>query len=137
MDVVSNVMAAWFHTGPETTLTLLDGLFSAPKSYREIFAKIDPSQVIVVTGEEDNVFQPKPAATPSSEPYPRTQLPPEPDDDPPATKEGEVDGAVVRGRAGGCASARTIAAVSGGHLGFVSGLLLTLLARRRRASPSR
>lgn len=81
MDVVSNVMAAWFHTGSETTITLLDGLVSAPKTYRDMFAKIDASQIITVTGEEDNVFVPKPSATPSSDPYPNTALPEEPNDD--------------------------------------------------------
>ena len=105
MDVVSNVMAAWFHTGSETTVTLLDGLVTAPKTYRDIFAKIDPSQVVTVTGEEDNVFIPQPSATPSSEPYPKTVLPEEPNDDPPPSDGSKEADEATFASATGCSSA--------------------------------
>jgi hypothetical protein len=32
--------------------------YSAPKTYDQIFDNIDRSEVVLVTGEEDNVFQP-------------------------------------------------------------------------------
>jgi uncharacterized protein (TIGR03382 family) len=130
MDVVSNVMAAWFHTGAETTVTLLDGLVSAPKPYRDMFASIDASQIVAVTGEEDNVFQPKPGATPSSDPYPKTVLPEEPNDDPPpGTKSGaayEDDGSF---RAGCSTAGRQRDGV--GMFGAALLVASTLLVRRR------
>jgi hypothetical protein len=36
----------------------ISALGGAPKTYAEIFAGIDPRQIVVVTGEEDNEFQP-------------------------------------------------------------------------------
>ena len=78
LDVVSNVMAGTFATGPHTTLTLIDAMIGAKKTYRDIFFDVDAEQVIAVTGEEDNVFQPKAAPqTSDAPPYPPTILPPE------------------------------------------------------------
>lgn len=133
MDVVSNVMAAWFHTGAETTVALLDGL-TAPKTYRDIFANIDPSQVITVTGEEDNSFVPKPtdAKPAATDPYPPTQLPAEPNDDPPPSGEASGGGA-AEARVGGCSTGPSPT----GGLGWVAAALVTLLASRRRASRAR
>jgi MYXO-CTERM domain-containing protein len=129
MDVVSNVMSGWFHTGSETTLTLVDGLVVKPKSYRDIFASIDPAQVIAVTGEEDNAFQPTGAASPSNDPYPPTTLPPEPNDDPTASgAPGDADEETKR--FGGCSSAPATAS----GLGWLAAGLVTLFAARRRAN---
>lgn len=131
MDVVSNVMAAWFHTGPETTLALLDGLVVQPKTYRDIFAKIDPAQVVVVTGEEDNAFVP--SVSPSSaEPYPKT-VPPEPNDDldaPSASDDPTGEEARIRG----CQAAPI---ASADRAWLVAGLAILFAARRRRSSSLR
>lgn len=54
MDTVSNALGSWFHAGDDTALTFLSDLVVAQKTYRQIFTAIDPSQVVVVTGEEDN-----------------------------------------------------------------------------------
>jgi hypothetical protein len=128
MDVVSNVMAAWFHTGAETTLALLDGLV-APKTYGEMFATIDSSQVITVSGEEDNTFVPKPgdAKPASTDPYPEAQLPPEPNDDPRTSNAGAARGE-EGARATGCSSVP----VAKGPLGWIVAGLVALISARRR-----
>ncbi len=60
MDMVTNVMPSFFSSMPDASLALIEGLTKtdAPLTYQEIFADIDRSQVVVVTGEEDNVFTP-------------------------------------------------------------------------------
>ncbi len=60
MDIVTNAMPAYFHSDAPATTALIKGLMStaAPKTYEQIFASVDTSQVVLVTGEEDNVFAP-------------------------------------------------------------------------------
>jgi len=60
MDIVSNAMPAYFMNMSEASLSLVRALANpaAPKSYGTIFREIDASQVVVVTGEEDNRFSP-------------------------------------------------------------------------------
>ncbi|MBL9023910.1 MAG: PPC domain-containing protein [Myxococcales bacterium] len=60
MDMVTNVMPSFFSSMPNASMALIKGLtkVDAPLTYQEIFADIDRSQVVVVTGEEDNVFAP-------------------------------------------------------------------------------
>jgi len=68
MDTLSNVMAGYFNALVPTSLTLIHALVDArdvsraPKTYEQIFANVDPSQIVVVTGEEDNLLQPLPPA---------------------------------------------------------------------------
>ena len=60
IDTITNAMPGYFTTLPTTSMTLIRGLMNidAPQSYYELLAPIDPSQVALVTGEEDNLFQP-------------------------------------------------------------------------------
>ena len=60
MDMVTNVMPSFFSSMPSASMALVEGLMSVdePRTYQDIFAKIDRSEVVVVTGEEDNVFTP-------------------------------------------------------------------------------
>lgn len=60
MDTIQNAMPAYFSSLTSTSMTLFRGLMNvnAPRSYQSMFATIDASQVVLVTGEEDNVFQP-------------------------------------------------------------------------------
>jgi hypothetical protein len=53
-------MPAFFRSMPNASLTLIRRLANPddPMTYQAIFKEIDRSQVVVVTGEEDNVFQP-------------------------------------------------------------------------------
>ena len=60
MEFVTNAMPSFFHAMAEGTTTMMDGLLSykQPKTYDAIFEKVDRSEVVLVTGEEDNVFTP-------------------------------------------------------------------------------
>jgi hypothetical protein len=60
MEIVTNAMPAYFHEMTDTTMALLKGLmaYEKPQTYQQMFEAVDPAQVIVVTGEEDNVFVP-------------------------------------------------------------------------------
>jgi hypothetical protein len=69
LDTVSNVMPALFDTGPATAMTFIAAMADAPtaaRSYRELLAGIDPAQVVVVNGDDDNAFQPPGPVTPSA-----------------------------------------------------------------------
>jgi hypothetical protein len=60
MDIVTNGMPSYFHSNSRASTALVKGLLSiqAPKTYETIFAELDTQQVVLVTGEEDNVFAP-------------------------------------------------------------------------------
>jgi hypothetical protein len=60
MEFVTNAMPSFFSSMPNASLALMKGLLSyeEPKTYDKIFEDIDRSEVVLVTGEEDNVFQP-------------------------------------------------------------------------------
>lgn len=64
LDSLTNSMPAYFSSMPTAALALLDALArpNDPKTYEQIFAKVDKAQVVVATGEEDNTYVP-PAAT--------------------------------------------------------------------------
>jgi hypothetical protein len=60
MDMVTNAMPSFFHSMPAASMSMIKGLLSRdePMTYDEIFATIDKSEVVLVTGEEDNVYSP-------------------------------------------------------------------------------
>lgn len=60
MDIVTNGMPSYFSSNSRASTALVKGLMSiaAPKTYEEMFSSVDTSQVVLVTGEEDNVFAP-------------------------------------------------------------------------------
>jgi hypothetical protein len=60
LDVVTNAMPSFFSNMSRATLALFRGLLAheAPKTYEQIFANISSSQVVLVSGEEDNVYVP-------------------------------------------------------------------------------
>lgn len=60
MEVVTNAMPAYFMNMPGASMALLGALAqpATPKTYNAIFRDVDASQVVVVDGEEDNVFSP-------------------------------------------------------------------------------
>jgi hypothetical protein len=132
MDTVSNVMSAYFNTLPDVSMTLVEAIVAAgaaraateprtAKTYQEIFASIDPEQVVAVTGEEDNEFQPRTDDPAPVVPNTSPLLPP-----PSAQPElgGELGGEAgcdAGGRGGNGTSA----------LSALLGLLSALAARRR------
>lgn len=74
LDFVVNAMPAYFHQDSESTMSLVNGLleFAAPKTYELMFKDFDSSQVVLVTGEQDNVYYPGygEGETPPEEPTP-------------------------------------------------------------------
>ena len=59
-DVIVNAMPAYFSSQSKATMAFINGLlsYSAPRTYEQIFREVDPSQVVMVTGEADNTFVP-------------------------------------------------------------------------------
>jgi hypothetical protein len=60
LDVLINAMPAYFRSDSEASMAFINALANraAPKTYEQIFKDVDSSQVVMVTGEEDNVFVP-------------------------------------------------------------------------------
>jgi hypothetical protein len=58
LDVMRNAMPAYFSSMPDASMAVIDAMLEddAPRTYAQIFKGIDEAQVVVVTGEEDNVF---------------------------------------------------------------------------------
>jgi hypothetical protein len=64
MDTISNAMPGYFRSTNETAMAFVRAAIASrdrdatPKTYRQILGELDPEQVSVVTGEEDNTFDP-------------------------------------------------------------------------------
>ncbi len=60
IDIVNNAMPAFFHSMSGATMSLFRGFVNVaePKTYEQLFANIDRSQVVLVSGEQDNQFTP-------------------------------------------------------------------------------
>ncbi len=70
IDIVNNGMPAFFASMAGASMSLFRGFLSYdnPKTYEQIFANVDDSQMVMVTGEQDNAFTP--GATTGSQPQP-------------------------------------------------------------------
>jgi MYXO-CTERM domain-containing protein len=140
MDMVTNVLAGYFSDLEDTAVTFIRAFVEVrypeigAKTYEQIFGGIDPSQVAVVTGEEDNVL----------EPLPPGKFPPGPPPGQPAAAQGaEVTAAdeapveVTESRTSsggdeGCSVGRSGGA--GSWLTLLVGAALALTRRRRRVA---
>ena len=60
IDLVNNAMPAYFNQLSNTTMAMVKGLIAhgEPKTFEQIFTSVDRSQVVLVSGEQDNVFTP-------------------------------------------------------------------------------
>jgi len=60
IDIVNNAMPAFFHSMSGATMAIFRGLVSHddPKTYEQMFRSVDSSQVVLVTGEQDNEYTP-------------------------------------------------------------------------------
>ncbi len=60
VDIVTNAMPSFFRSMAEATLAIVDGFLdhAEPQTYEQIFRDVDSSQVILVSGEEDNTYVP-------------------------------------------------------------------------------
>jgi hypothetical protein len=68
IDIANNGMPAFFANMAESSLAMFRGFlsFDDPKTYEQIFAQIDSSQLVMVTGEQDNTFTPGGGGTPTA-----------------------------------------------------------------------
>ncbi len=60
LDIVTNALPSFFSNMTRSTMAFVNALSTPeePTTYEEIFRKISSSQVVLVSGEEDNVFVP-------------------------------------------------------------------------------
>ncbi|MEZ4255256.1 MAG: PPC domain-containing protein [Polyangiales bacterium] len=60
LDMVTNAMPAFFTSLRRDSMAMVNGLlaYDSPKTYEQIFLDFDPNQVVLVSGEEDNVYVP-------------------------------------------------------------------------------
>ncbi len=60
IDIINNGEPAFFASMAGATMAVFRGLiaYDAPKTYEQIFTNIDDSQLVMVTGEQDNEFTP-------------------------------------------------------------------------------
>jgi hypothetical protein len=60
MEFVTNAMPSFFHSMANASSAMVKGFLktSAPMTYDKMFEGIDRAEFVLVTGEEDNVFQP-------------------------------------------------------------------------------
>jgi hypothetical protein len=60
MDIITNAQPAFFHENPNTVMSFVRGLIDheQPRTFEHMFTSIDDFQVILVSGEQDNVFVP-------------------------------------------------------------------------------
>jgi hypothetical protein len=60
IDIVNNGEPAFFASMAGASMAMFRGLeaYDSPQTYEQIFAKIDSSQLVMVTGEQDNTFTP-------------------------------------------------------------------------------
>jgi hypothetical protein len=153
MDTVTNVMAGYFGALVPTSISLIHAIVDSrdashwPRTYEQIFQTIDPTQIVVVTGEEDNLLLPLPPApnpggvngattngatdtptSPDGRPLPRGGTAGDPSSGAPAgTSARSSDGCSVGRNAGGPSSSALGA----------TGAAFGLLALRRRRSGGR
>ena len=60
MDIITNARPSYFVSNSTADMSLIRGLlsYSAPRTFQTMFRSFDRAQVVVVTGEEDNVYVP-------------------------------------------------------------------------------
>jgi hypothetical protein len=66
LDLVANALPAFFVSMPRATIAIFQALvnYDQPLNYEQIFKNVDDSQVVLVTGEQDNTFTPGGGAAP-------------------------------------------------------------------------
>jgi len=60
LDIMMNALPSYFLKMPQGTLAILEGLLSydEPRTYEQIFKHIDRHEMVIVSGEHDNVYVP-------------------------------------------------------------------------------
>ena len=57
-DIVTNALPSSFNGQPPGNLDFMRAFVEQKATYSQILSKMDPQQVAIVTGEEDNTFKP-------------------------------------------------------------------------------
>jgi MYXO-CTERM domain-containing protein len=137
MDTVSNVMGGYFSATPAVTMGFLDAVAASrdprnpAKTYQQIFEGMDPEQIIVVTGEEDNEFDPTTHPVRSLEGMPSASA----DDVSSASPGGSPDAeeGLVRSRSSGCQVGDGSSGASGVFVAITIALAAGVRRRKRGA----
>lgn len=60
MDIVTNALPSFFRSMPDASMALINGLLKVddPMTYESMFRNIDSAEVVLVSGEQDNVYVP-------------------------------------------------------------------------------
>ena len=60
LDIITNAMPSFFSEMSNATVQLIRGLLKVddPETYETMFTRIDPDEVVIVSGEHDNEFVP-------------------------------------------------------------------------------
>ncbi len=60
VDIVTNAMPSYFSNMPRASMALIHSLlgYARPETYEQIFERVDRSQIVLVSGEQDNVYVP-------------------------------------------------------------------------------
>lgn len=60
LDIITNAMPSFFRSMSDATMALVRGMlnYDEPRTFEQIFAQVDSAQVILVSGEDDNVYVP-------------------------------------------------------------------------------
>ena len=60
LDLVTNAMPSYFVEMPRATLAFVKGLMSwdDPRTFEQIFTSVSDRQIVLVSGEQDNTYQP-------------------------------------------------------------------------------
>jgi hypothetical protein len=60
MEFITNAMPSYFSNMPNASMALVRGLMNTeqPSTYEQMFRRISSTQVVLVTGEQDNVYVP-------------------------------------------------------------------------------
>ena len=68
IDIVNNAMPSFFSSMAGASMALFRGLLDEanPSTYEQMFRNIDSSEVVLVTGEQDNTFTPGGGGTPTT-----------------------------------------------------------------------
>ena len=72
VDIVTNAMPSFFSSMSNATMSIMKGLldYEQPRTYEQIFTNIDSAEVVLVSGEQDNVYVPGYTEDPTDDPTP-------------------------------------------------------------------
>jgi hypothetical protein len=140
MDTIANVMPGYFAVNTAITLNFIETLVTSagpsatPKTYNEFLLEVDPRIGMIITGEEDNTYEP-----PASEPADAANHPANTSVDSPDTTSEQPQTSTDPSKGGSSCTASAGGLGGGGHsqpwtaIGFGAAACLGVFLRRRRS----